>query len=214
MRYPSDYKKQTRKKILAAAGNLFREKGYNGVGVDAIMAEAGLTAGGFYSHFDSKEALFSEVIKNVLSNRSSSLSTILEGKEGEHWLKSLIKNYLSQFHRDNVIDGCPLPILTPDVTRSCNETRDNYEECLKVFLSEISKKMPEALVPAEERAIALVSQLIGGLMLARAVKDKELSNQILLSCQKAALNICQNSNQKSKEVQEIQKSQNSSKSQE
>lgn len=193
MRYTSDYKEQTRKKILTAAGHLFREKGYNGVGVDAIMAEAGLTAGGFYSHFDSKEALFSEVIQNVLTSRNSDLAASLANKDGMAWLKSLIRNYLSPVHRDRIAEGCPLPVLTPDVSRSSNETRDNYEKGLEIFFVEIAKKMPEDPSPAKDRAIALMSQLIGGLMLARAIKDEELSNQVLQACQKAALQICQGS---------------------
>lgn len=193
MRYTSDYKEQTRKKILTAAGHLFREKGYNGVGVDAIMAEAGLTAGGFYSHFDSKEALFSEVIQNVLTSRNSDLAASLANKDGMAWLKSLIRNYLSPVHRDRIAEGCPLPVLTPDVSRSSNETRDNYEKGLEIFFVEIAKNMPEDPSPAKDRAIALMSQLIGGLMLARAIKDEELSNQVLQACQKAALQICQGS---------------------
>ncbi|MBI4854747.1 MAG: TetR/AcrR family transcriptional regulator [Acidobacteria bacterium] len=191
MRYSSDYKKQTREKILQSAGRLFREKGYNGVGIDAIMAEVGLTAGGFYAHFDSKEALFSEVIKDILTGKSSALSASLAGKDGEVWLTTLIKSYLSRSHRDNANQGCPLPILTPDITRSSDKTRDTYEKCLDMFFLEISQRMPEAFLPSKDRAIALTAQLIGGLMLARAINNEEFSDYVLRVCQKAALQICE-----------------------
>jgi len=189
MRYKASYKKQTHEKILEAAGRLFREKGFSGVGVDAIMSEAGLTAGGFYAHFDSKEALFSEVLKNILTN--SSLSNSLENKDKAEWLNSLIKGYLSRWHRDNADQGCPLPVLTPDVTRSSNKTRSSYEQCLETFFLEIAQRMSENPVQAKEQAIALTAQLVGGLMLARAISNEELSNQVLKACQKAALQICE-----------------------
>ena len=189
MRYKASDKKQTHEKILQAAGRLFREKGYSGVGVDAIMAEAGLTAGGFYAHFDSKEALFSEVIKNILTK--SNLSSSLEDKDKAEWLTSLIKGYLSRWHRDNANQGCPLPVLTPDVTRSSNKTRSSYEQCLETFFLEIAQRMSKDPLQAKEQAIALTAQLVGGLMLARAINNEELSNQVLKACQKAALQICE-----------------------
>lgn len=189
MRYKASDKKQTHEKILQAAGRLFREKGYSGVGVDAIMAEAGLTAGGFYAHFDSKEALFSEVIKYILTN--SPLSSSLENKDNTEWLISLIKIYLSRWHKDNANQGCPLPLLTPDVTRSSNKTRNSYEQCLETFFLEIAQRMSKDPLQAKEQAIALTAQLVGGLMLARAISNEELSNQVLKACQKAALQICE-----------------------
>lgn len=192
MRYTPNYKEQTREKILEAANRLFREKGYNGVGVDKIMAEVGLTAGGFYAHFNSKESLFSEVIKNILTEKKPNLSSALADKDGALWLKTLIKSYLSRSHRDNIGQGCPFPTLTPDVTRTSKDTRDKYKECLEAFSLEIAKRMPEEdILLAKERATALMAQLIGGLMLARAIDNEEFSNQVLKACQKAALEICQ-----------------------
>src|SRR5688572_33446925 len=101
MRYPSQHKAETREKILKAAARLFRESGYDGVGVDAIMNEVGLTAGGFYSHFSSKEALFSEAMASALAPgktlraTKSSASSAVQAADP---LLYLIKGYLSRAH--------------------------------------------------------------------------------------------------------------------
>src|SRR5215470_885104 len=178
MRYGKEHKKETRGRILRAAGRLFRENGYDGVGVDAVMSEAGLTAGGFYAHFPSKEALFSEVIAGVLAERNASLAEQLKDVEGLDWLSTLVKIYLSRTHRDLVGEGCPLPTLTPDVIRSGESTRENYEDQLRQYLEAIEAQMPEGSQPSQDRALALIAQCVGGLMIARAVKDEALSNQI------------------------------------
>lgn len=189
MRYSTDYKQKTHARILAAAGKLFREKGYNGVGIDTVMAAVGMTPGGFYAHFASKEALFAEVIADVLKSRGEVLRFYLADKDGPEWFKALIKSYLSKLHRDAVVEGCPLPALTPDVARCGKDTKTLYEDYLQRFLSEMISKMPADTTPAKERAMALLAQLVGGLMLARAVNNDQLSDQMLYACQHAALQI-------------------------
>ena len=192
MRYSARHKAETRQRILEAAGRLFRERGYNGVGVDAVMAEVGLTAGGFYAHFASKEALFAEAIGDVLRSRNASLSTVMPAEQdGRAWLQTLINIYLSRSHRDTMADGCPLPALTPDVARQSQATREKYERHLQQFLSEVEARMPAGDPPPRDRALALIAHLIGGLTLARAVSDGQLSTQILKSCRRAAVKICE-----------------------
>jgi TetR/AcrR family transcriptional regulator, transcriptional repressor for nem operon len=199
MRYSTEHKEQTRKRILEAAARLFRERGYNGVGVDAVMAEVGLTAGGFYSHFASKEELFSEAVSNVLETRNSSLSKISSDQDGLIWLRNLINIYLSRSHRDMVGEGCPLPALTPDIARCSQETREKYERHFLVFLKEIESRMPAGQPPARERAMALMAHLIGSLTLARALNDDRLSTQVLKSSRQAAMRICEGSTEQDRE---------------
>jgi len=196
MRYSMQHKRETRDRILEAASRLFRERGYNGVGVDTVMAEAGLTAGGFYAHFKSKEALFSETFANTLKARTETLRTKLKGQSGIEWLRTLINSYLSRTHRDMIADGCPLPALTSDIARSNDATREGYEKHLRQYISEIEANMPESAVPKRERAFALVAHLIGGVMLARAVSDENLSNEILKASRRAAITICEGSPEK------------------
>jgi TetR/AcrR family transcriptional regulator, transcriptional repressor for nem operon len=192
VRYPREQKAETRRRILDAAARLFRASGYDGVGVDAIMNEVGLTAGGFYSHFSSKEALFSEAMASALAPgktlrgaKSSAPSTV--GVTDP--LVTLIKGYLSRAHRDTVADGCPLPTLSPDVARKSDSTRENYEQQFIKFVAEIEALLPEGSEHTREHALSLVAQCVGGVMLSRAVKDQKLSDQILKSCRDAAMKI-------------------------
>lgn len=189
MRYSKDHKEKTRKRILEAASLLFREKGYDGVGVDAIMNQAGLTAGGFYSHFDSKEALFAEALGNAYDSRSKSLQAGLKSSGDVEPLQNLIYGYLSRTHRDMTAEGCIFPTLTTDVVRGGDETRARYEKRLRKFISTIETQLPEGDSPEKDRAIAILVQLIGGVMMARAVKDEKLSGDILKACRQAAIKI-------------------------
>src|SRR5262249_39335821 len=165
------------------------EHGYDGVGVDAVMAEIGLTAGGFYAHFQSKEALFAEAIVTAFRNRSNSLRSSDNNQDETEWVKNLIYGYLSRTHRDMIADGCPLPSITPDVIRGSEQIRENYEKSLRQFASAVIAHLEPGETSEHERALAIISQCIGGLMLARAVKDEELSNQLLRASRHAALKI-------------------------
>ncbi|MCS6762756.1 MAG: TetR/AcrR family transcriptional regulator [Candidatus Protistobacter heckmanni] len=110
MRYSLTHKQQSRQSILNAGSRLFRGRGCHGVGVDAVMAGAGLTPGGFYSHFASKEDLFAEAI-------ASTASTLGQGVP-EMGLDYLVRAYLSRSHRDGMVEGCLFAALTPDVARA------------------------------------------------------------------------------------------------
>ena len=191
MRYPKEQKAETRERILGAAARLFRESGYDGVGVDAIMSEAGLTAGGFYSHFCSKEALFAEAMATALDPGKALRATKGTALGSVDPLGTLIKGYLSRTHRDAVAEGCPLPALTSDVARKSDATRESYERQVLRFVNEIEGLLPDSSTPARERALAIVAQCVGGLMLSRAVKNEKLSDQILKSCRLAAMAICE-----------------------
>ncbi len=189
MRYPNQHKAETRKKIVTAAARLFRERGYDGVGVDAIMNEVGLTAGGFYAHFPSKKALFAEAVTTAL-DRGEALRAA-KSIDPKDSLRALINGYLSRTHRDMVGEGCPLPVLTPDVARSDADTRESYEQQFLHYLGEIEALLPEGSTASHDRALAFMAQCVGGLMLARAVKDEQLSNRILKACRQAATKICE-----------------------
>ncbi len=189
MRYSKEHKAETRQKILEAAGRLFRERGYDGVGVDAIMAEVGLTAGGFYSHFESKEALFAAAMSHSYDTRRAKLSSQLKSTDESSYLQNLIYSYLSRTHRDSIMEGCMFAALTTDVVRGGTETREQYENRLRQFISTIEAQLPAGDAPEKERAIGILVQLIGGLMLARAVNDEKLSTDILKACRQAAMKL-------------------------
>jgi TetR/AcrR family transcriptional repressor of nem operon len=190
VRYPREKKTETRGRILDAAARLFRENGYDGVGVDAIMSEVGLTAGGFYSHFPSKEALFCEAMATALAPGKTLRATQSLPTAGTDPLVALIKGYLSRAHRDAVGEGCPLPTLTTDVARKSDATRESYEQQFLLYVDEMELLLPEGFPHTREIALAVVAQCVGGLMLSRAVKDSKLSDQIIKSCRDAALKMC------------------------
>jgi TetR/AcrR family transcriptional repressor of nem operon len=192
MRYAKEHKAETRQKILKAAARLFREFGYDGVGVDAIMTEAGLTAGGFYAHFPSKRALFDEALATALATgKAAETATAMKSAESDEVgrLRLMIKNYLSRQHRDQVADGCPLPALTPDAARGGEASRENYERQLLQYVKRLEALLPEGAAARRDTALALMAQCVGGLMLARAVKDERLSDRILKACRQAALKL-------------------------
>ena len=191
MRYPKGHKAETRRRILDAASRMFRERGYEGVGVDAIMNEAGLTAGGFYAHFDSKEALLAEAMATALEGGEALSYAKSRDVAGADAIRALINGYLSRQHRDHAAEGCPLPALTPDVARAGDHTRESYEQQLQKYVNEIETLLPEGPSPARDRALALVAQCVGGMMLSRAVKDEKLSNRILKACRQAAMKVCE-----------------------
>lgn len=179
---------------MAAAARLFRESGYDGVGVDAIMKEVGLTAGGFYAHFPSKRALFDEAFATALSagqsTQAAMAAKVVGADEGEA-LSLMIKNYLSRQHRDQIAEGCPLPTLTPDVARGGDAARESYERQLQQYLKRLEALLPAKTANRRDAAIALMAQCVGGLMLARAVKDQTLSDRILKACRQGALKIAE-----------------------
>jgi TetR/AcrR family transcriptional repressor of nem operon len=192
MRYAKEHKAETRQKILKAAARLFREFGYDGVGVDAIMTEAGLTAGGFYAHFPSKRALFDEALATALATgKAAETATAMKSAESDEVgrLRLMIKNYLSRQHRDQVADGCPLPALTPDAARGGEASRENYERQLLQYVKRLEALLSTGAAARQDRALALMAQCVGGLMLARAVKDERLSDRILKACRQAALKL-------------------------
>lgn len=177
---------------MTAAARLFQEHGYDGVGVDAIMAEVGLTAGGFYAHFPSKRALFDEALATALA-ASKAVPTARAKKRAvavtDDSLRLRINSYLSRQHRDRLADGCPLPVLTPDAARGGDASRENYERQLLEYVSRLEALLPTTAMAKRDTALALMAQCVGGLMLARAVKDEQLSDRILKACRRAALRL-------------------------
>ena len=181
MRYAADRKDRTRRAIVEAAGRLFREKGYRAVGVDAVMAAAGLTAGGFYAHFASKAALFAEVVREV----TTSFDVLL----AEGGLDRLIGAYLGRVHRDTPAEGCPFPALGPDCANAGGDARVTFEARLRAFEAAIAAALPGDDADDRKRALALLAELVGGLVLARAVADPHYSDEILRACRDGACRI-------------------------
>ncbi len=182
MRYTADHKQRTHARIVEAASRLFKEGGYVGVGVDGVMKVAGLTAGGFYAHFPSKEALLTETFALAIKRTKEWLFAGLEDQEGLPWLREVVRRYLSRSHRDAVAAGCPLPALTTDAFQSGDVVRQAFDAEFRQLVAELEAKMPETFSSRYDRALATLALSVGGVMLARAVKDQKLSGRILRAC--------------------------------
>ena len=177
MRVTREQADANRDRILEVAGTLFREHGYDGIGVADIMKRAGLTHGGFYGHFASKDDLAAEMTSRIL------------GREG--WLERLTgkpnpsvaefaRSYLSFRHRDEPGGGCLVAALGSDVARQPRSVRRAFTEGLQYRLERLKRLMPGRSAAAKrQKAIATFASLVGALTLARAVDDSHLSEEIL-----------------------------------
>ncbi|WP_231646295.1 TetR/AcrR family transcriptional regulator [Mycolicibacterium mengxianglii] len=185
-------KERNRERIVAAAGQGFRARGIDGVGIDELMKTAGMTHGGFYNHFASKEDLALEVLNQGFT---SSLATV-EALIGAHprssraALNAIIDSYLSTYHRDHPEEGCASAALAADAGRHGLQAQEEYRRGLQGYIAAITdllrgsaKQTDTKLDPrkAREQAIALFSQLVGAQLIARATAqaDPELSDEVL-----------------------------------
>ncbi len=182
MRFPTDQKAKTRERILDAAATVFRRQGFAGGGVDAVMKEAGLTAGAFYAHFLSKDALFAETIVHALRKSALYTGPHLDGLSGAEWVAAVVGRYLSPKHRERPESGCPLPPLLSEVARGPESAKAGFEGELRAAAELIARHLPDS----GDGALAILALMVGGMVLARGVADRELSDRILAACRLAA----------------------------
>ncbi|WP_322041863.1 helix-turn-helix domain-containing protein [Paraburkholderia sp. J67] len=162
-----------RQKILDSASRLFRERGYDAVTVADVMNAAGLTHGGFYGYFKSKDELIAQTLEHVLG----------QGDAGETDLARYAARYLSPAHRDNIAAGCPTAALGAETVRQTPEARAAMAAGLKRQIARLSARGPndETYDAAQARraAIGSWSAMVGAVILARLVDDQALSNELL-----------------------------------
>jgi TetR/AcrR family transcriptional repressor of nem operon len=175
---------QNRHLIVETASRMFRLHGMENVAVADIMKESGFTHGGFYNHFESKDALAAEAIASAFDGVASDLSEKLAfGKDPQESLSSFVAQYLSPRHRDTKSGGCPAPALSVDAARNGKTVQTAFVKGIETYLDIIAAHMGGDKQEARQQAIALFSGLVGAMMLSRAVKksDPTLSNELLSS---------------------------------
>lgn len=178
MRYSSGHKAETRERVLKEAAKEIRAKGPDNVAVSGIMARAGLTHGGFYAHFPSKDALVKEAIGTMFADARRRSAAIDAEGDPRAVLRAYVDFYLSPAHRDGRDRGCPLPTLSGDFARSKPETRERFGAGVVGIASRLAAPLDRLGYP-EGEAHALLAQLVGGVALARAVGDPALSDSLL-----------------------------------
>jgi TetR/AcrR family transcriptional regulator, transcriptional repressor for nem operon len=176
MRFPAEETAARHERILKEASRLFREHGLNGVSIPEIMKAAQLTHGPFYNHFASKEALVADSIDRAMG---AMLQEILSYGRSKTARRQFLDAYLSPEHRDDPGDGCVMAALASDVARS-PAAKVSFTKRFKDILSALSAKFTSARKnDARAEAIKLVATIVGGMILARAVDDAALSDEIL-----------------------------------
>jgi TetR/AcrR family transcriptional repressor of nem operon len=179
MGYSKAQKARTHKRIVAIAAKRFREKGLAGFGIAELMKEAGLTVGGFYKHFDSRDELVAEAVSSAFGGWQRRVDAAASGGPPVSCAE-LIDDYLSDMHRKNPGTGCAFSALAPEIARSDKRTRALTSEQVRNDLELIAGLLPDNdKHAARSRAILTFSALVGAMSLARAVSDESLSREIL-----------------------------------
>lgn len=178
MRVSREKAAENREKIVEAAARLFREHGFDGIGVDAIMKEAGLTHGGFYGHFYSKDELAAEAVTKALELGNEKMNRFSD-------LGRYVSAYLSDRHCADRGDGCGLAALGADAAREGNGVRRAITGYVTERIASIGRLFGGTAEAKRKRAIATLSGIVGALTIARAVDDPALSREILAAAREA-----------------------------
>ncbi|MGB3022009.1 MAG: TetR/AcrR family transcriptional regulator [Methyloceanibacter sp.] len=182
MPYTPAHKARTRERIVDSARRLFNRDGFAGVSIDELMADAGLTRGGFYNHFGNKEDLYAEVVKEEAKRWSGHEAV------GNGVARDLIAAYLSEAHFDSRDDSCPLMAFASDVARGGEPVKRAYRQVLEAMVGVLEQGL-EGRPDGRERAMALAALCIGGMAVARAVDDVNLAHELRESAKRLALSI-------------------------
>jgi TetR/AcrR family transcriptional regulator, transcriptional repressor for nem operon len=170
---------QNRERIVETAARLFRERGFEGIGVADLMKEAGLTHGGFYGHFSSKEDLKAEASTRALMRSLAVLSKVAERAPGDP-LSAVAEAYLTSRHRDNPGAGCLLAALGPDVSRQGPAVRRSVTDYVRGAVDLLATLVAgRSKAARRQKAISTYATLVGAMVMARAVDDRALSQEIL-----------------------------------
>ena len=179
MGYSKAQKDRTHRRIVAIASKRFREKGLAGFGIAELMQEAGLTVGGFYKHFDSRDELVAEAVSSAFGDWQRRVDAAASAGTPVSYA-GLVDDYLSDTHRKNPGTGCAYSALAPEIARSDKQTRALTSEQVRSDLELIVGLLPgEDKREARSKAILTFSALVGAMSLARSVSDASLSREIL-----------------------------------
>ena len=171
-RYGTDHKRATRRRILEAAGRRLKRDGIDGAGVATLMADAGLTNGAFYAHFDSKEDLVANTVADQLREQRETYST--------QPLEEIVRGYLSLQHRDDTEGGCPSAALLDEIGRSSDAVKRAYTGGQMAIIDDVAARFaPDDPRSARVQALGVFALMVGTLQVSRALADKRLADDVL-----------------------------------
>ncbi|XUU61959.1 TetR/AcrR family transcriptional regulator [Erythrobacter sp. HA6-11] len=181
MPYSKEHKAEVRGKIVEAARRLFNRHGFDNVTIDQLMAEAGLTRGGFYAHFSSKEDVFAAATASFLMGRGAiwrEEAGVIPTAGQVEMAQRMVASYLSLEHLRDVEDQCPLIAYATDVARAGPKVQASYRELLEGMVSLFDANLPQTGEPSRQKALSLAALCVGGMVVARALPGDAISNEI------------------------------------
>ena len=182
MRYAQSHKEETHKTLLRAAAAQLRENGPDRLSVAAVMKAAGLTHGGFYAHFKSKDALLHETLAEIFARSKRRFARLLEGLPPKHALATYIDYYVAETHRDDPANGCPITALNSDMPRQSKKVKALFENGVKLLVGALAERMAAAgVADAEKLAPSILAAMAGAVALSRTISDRNLSDELLAS---------------------------------
>jgi TetR/AcrR family transcriptional regulator, transcriptional repressor for nem operon len=176
-------KEKNHAQIVEIAAQKMRESGTEGPGVAEIMKAAGLTHGGFYKHFDSRDDLVAEAVEAAVAQTREGFAEVIEGAEDP--LTAFVDWYLSPGHRDQPGTGCAVVALGADAARSDERVRATYTDQVERYVAQMEKLLGGDGEDVRRRAIAAVSEMVGAVLIARAIGDTELSDEVLAAARES-----------------------------
>ena len=191
MPYPAGHREQARQRIVESARRLFNQNGFEGVSVDAIMAGAGLTRGGFYSYFQSKSDLYAEAMACFFTdpNWKSRWEGVHVDLASPDVGPQIVRAYLSRQHLEDVENSCPMVALPSDVARSDERVKAAFENVFKAMVKLLGRDAQNASWPREDSAMAIAALCIGGMVIARSLNDRSLGDHLRSAATRIALNL-------------------------
>jgi AcrR family transcriptional regulator len=171
-RYGKEHKEATRRRIVEAAGRRLKRDGIDGSGIATLMADAGLTNGAFYAHFDSKEDLVATAVADQLFEQRETYSA--------QSLEEIVRGYLSTQHRDDTEGGCPSAALLDEIARSADAVKRGYTDGQMAIIDDIAARLaPDDPRSAHLKALGVFAVMVGTLQVSRALADRWLSDDVL-----------------------------------
>lgn len=180
MRYADNHKEETHRRLLRIAAGALREKGPDRLAVAEVMQSAGLTHGGFYAHFKSKDAFLSETLGEVFAQSGRRAERAIAGLPPREALAAYIDYYVSATHRDHRTSGCPVVALNSDLPRQSRAFRAAFDAGVEKLVGDLERRMSEAgIAAAADLAPSIMATLVGAVALSRVVSDRILSDNLL-----------------------------------
>jgi AcrR family transcriptional regulator len=191
MPYPAGHRTEVRRKIIESARRLFNRHGFETISVDQIMGGAGLTRGGFYSYFESKSELYAEVLGCFLTDpewrsRWEGVEVDLASADAG---PQVVRAYLSRQHFEDVENSCPMVALPTDVSRSGESAKRAFETVFQAMVSVLERSSRENGRPRRATAQATAALCVGGMVVARAMNNREAADELRDACMEVALEL-------------------------